>query len=184
MPKQLSIIIISYNRRQYLEKCLDSILDLNTEADFEAIIVDQGSTDGSIELVEELMKRDNRFRIDIFPEKSLNAKRNRGIKLAQAPIVGFVDDDCILDKNWASACIRAFKESRDILLITGRILPLNKGFKRSIRASTKSKIWGKRWFDRVICWRCGCGNNFAIRKRITDKLGQFDETIGAVCETN
>lgn len=178
MPKQLSIVVISYNRRKFLKKCLDSILNLNTEIDFETIIVDQGSNDGSIELVEEYIKRHKQFRLDIYPKRSLNAKRNRGLKLAQSSFVGFIDDDCILDKNWANACLGAFKEYKNIPLITGRILPLNKGFKRSIRTSTKSKIWGKKWFDRVICWKCGCGNNFAIRKEITNKLGQFEETIG------
>lgn len=179
MVKQLSIVVISYNRQEYLQKCLNSILNSDNNFNFEVIIVDQGSTDGSIELVKEYMKKNKHFRIDIFPEKSLNAKRNRGLELAKAPLVGFVDDDCVLDKNWANACVQAFDQFPDIYLITGRILPLTKGFKRSIRTSTKSKIWGEKWFDRVICWRCGCGNNFAMRKEIVDRLGRFDETIGA-----
>ena len=179
MSKQLSIVVISYNRRGALAKCLDSISKLSAEIDFESIIVDQGSVDGAIELAQDYAKKDSRFRIDILPEKSLNAKRNRGIKLAQAPSVGFVDDDCVLDSNWAGACLRSFEQNRDISLVTGRILPLNEGFKRSLRTSTKSRIWGNSWFDRVICWRCGCGNNFAIRKEIIKKLDQFDETIGA-----
>ena len=179
MFKQLSIIVISYNRRELLKRCLGSILNLSTKIDFEVIVVDQSSEDGSIGLVEEYMKKDRHFRLDIFPKKSLNAKRNRGLKLAQSPIVGFVDDDCVLDKDWVNVCFEAFKKDRDIYIVTGRILPLNKGFKRSVRISTKSKIWGKRWFDRVICWRCGCGNNFAVHKHIVDKIGKFDEVIGA-----
>ncbi|MCL5282298.1 MAG: glycosyltransferase [Planctomycetes bacterium] len=178
LAAEISIVVISFNRRDSLRKCLDSLLAMKPGTDWEAVIVDQGSTDGSIELVTQYAQQDSRIRLDVCRRTSLNAKRNRGIQISGADIVAFLDDDCIVDQNWVDACSSAFR-GKGVNLVTGQIRPLNKGFKRSIRTSSKRRVWGAKWFDRVICWRCGCGNNFAIRKAVLDRIGWLDEDIGA-----
>ncbi len=146
--------------------------------DWEAIVVDQGSTDGSIALVEDYAKRDLRIRLDVYKNTSLNAKRNRGIQVSKADIVALLDDDCVVDEDWINACSRAFSDGA-AHLVTGQIRPSNAGFRRNNRTSPHRRVWGTKWFDRVICWRCGGGGNFALRKAVSDKIGWFDESIGA-----
>ncbi len=179
MTTEISIIIISFNRLDLLKKCLKSLMNQKTQILFEVIIIDQKSTDGSLEYLKSLTGKDNRFRLDILPEKGLNIKRNRGIELANSPIIGFGDDDCVYDNGWVEACYQTYKKNPNISLITGRILPLNPGFKRSVRTSEEKKYWGKHWVDRIICWRSGCGNNCSMRKDLFKKIGNFDEEIGA-----
>ena len=91
MPK-FSIIIPVYNVEPYLRECLDSVL-AQTCADWEAICVNDGSTDGSLEILQEYAAKDARFRIINQPNKGLSAARNAGVHDANGEYILFLDSD-------------------------------------------------------------------------------------------
>ena len=91
MPK-LSIIVPIYNVEPYLARCIDSIL-AQTFADFELILIDDGSPDNCAAIMEKYAKRDKRI-VTIHQEnKGVSAARNAGLDVARGTYIGFVDPD-------------------------------------------------------------------------------------------
>lgn len=91
MPK-FSIIIPVYNVEPYLRECLDSVL-AQTCADWEAICVNDGSTDGSLGILREYAARDGRFVVIDQENSGLSAARNAGIRAAKGEYILFLDSD-------------------------------------------------------------------------------------------
>lgn len=91
----VSLIVPVYNAGRFIVECLDSIAS-QTHADFEAIIVDDGSTDNSVDLIEDFCKKDRRFRVVRVSHGGVSKARNAGIDLSKGGLIGFVDaDDCL-----------------------------------------------------------------------------------------
>lgn len=88
----VSVIIPVYNVKLYLHRCVQSVLH-QTYKDIEVIIVDDGSTDGSRELCEELATTDNRIIIIHQDNQGLSGARNTGIRHATGEYVIFLDSD-------------------------------------------------------------------------------------------
>ena len=117
MPR-FSIIIPVYNVRQYLRECLDSVL-AQTCSDWEAICVNDGSTDDSLAILQEYAAKDDRFRIIDQPNGGLSAARNSGIKAAEGEYIFLLDSD-----DWIvpDALERLDKhlDGQDLLCFAGR----------------------------------------------------------------
>ncbi len=88
----LSVIIPVYNAGDRIEKCVRSI-QLQTLRDIEIIIINDGSTDGSYEILERLSGADERIKLLSFPNGGAALARNRGLQIATGRYVGFVDAD-------------------------------------------------------------------------------------------
>lgn len=92
-PPALSVIIPVFNGEPYLRECLDSVCR-QTFTDLEVLCIDDGSTDGSVQILEEYAARDPRVRVFRFPaNRGAAAARNYGIGLASGDYLGFVDCD-------------------------------------------------------------------------------------------
>ena len=90
--KKVSVIIPVYNVEDYLEKCLDSVIN-QTLKDIEIIVVNDGSPDNSQKIIDEYKKKDKRI-ISIMKENGGQASaRNLGIKKARGEFLCFVDSD-------------------------------------------------------------------------------------------
>ena len=91
----ITIIVPVYNTEQYLTKCLDSIVS-QTFTDFEVLLIDDGSTDGSGKICERYSRFDNRFITIHQLNQGVSASRNNGLQQARGKYIAFVDsDDCI-----------------------------------------------------------------------------------------
>ena len=88
----ISVIVPVYNVRSYLKKCFDSIVQQNYR-NLEIILIDDGSTDGSGNLCEELAHQDNRVRVIHKRNGGLGSARNAGIDAANGEILSFIDSD-------------------------------------------------------------------------------------------
>jgi len=89
-PPAVSVVIPLYNKARYVERCLRSVA-AQTIQDFEAIIVDDGSTDDSASLVKPFLGE--RFRLVTQENSGPSAARNRGLREARADLVAFLDAD-------------------------------------------------------------------------------------------
>lgn len=90
----LSIVVPTYNVEAYLANCLDSLLnqDLSPE-DYEIIIINDGSTDGSGELANSYQERYSEIKVHHQENQGLSAARNKGIELAKGTYIYFIDSD-------------------------------------------------------------------------------------------
>lgn len=92
----VSVVIPVYNTREYLPACLESVLS-QTMGDFELLLVDDGSTDGSLEVEEAYAARDGRVRVLRQQHARQGAARNLGMREARGEYVYFLDSDDLID---------------------------------------------------------------------------------------
>lgn len=95
---RFSIVIPVYNVEPYLRECLDSVLQ-QTYSDWEAVCVDDGSTDGSAAILAEYAAHDNRIKVITQPNGGLSAARNTGLEHATGDYILFLDSDDWLEQN-------------------------------------------------------------------------------------
>lgn len=93
---EISVIIPVFNVEKYLGECLDSVCSQSFE-DIEIICVNDGSTDSSLDILEEYGKRDERIRIINQENQGLGASRNHGLKVAKGRYIYFLDSDDYVD---------------------------------------------------------------------------------------
>ena len=89
---RISVIIPVYNGEKYLRECIDSVLG-QTLRDIEVVCVNDGSTDGSLEILSKYASDDSRLKLVSQPNAGLGAARNKGLELATGEFVHFMDAD-------------------------------------------------------------------------------------------
>lgn len=99
MEDKISIIVPVYNQEAYVEKCLYSIKKQSYQ-NIEVIIVDDGSTDTSLEKCKEICKEDDRFRVYIQENKGLSAARNKGMEYVSGKYICFIDSDDFISESY------------------------------------------------------------------------------------
>lgn len=117
MPK-FTLIIPVYNVEAFLRQCLDSVLN-QTFSDWEAVCVNDGSTDGSAAILEDYAAKDNRFQVVTQPNGGLSAARNAGLDAAKGEYILFLDSDDWLESK-ALETIEASLKDEDMLSFSGR----------------------------------------------------------------
>ena len=110
----ISIIVPVYNVKEYLEECIESVLKL--KVDLEVVMVDDGSTDGSGALCDELCKRDPRLNVVHQTNGGLSAARNTGIRSCKGEYIMFLDSDDFLDREETEAMLSNLSVRPDLLL--------------------------------------------------------------------
>ena len=95
---ELSIIVPVFNKVLFVEDCIKSIL-AQEFTDFEIILVDDGSTDGSAEKLVGMLEMDQRIRLVRQQNRGVSAARNTGLKLAVGTYIGFVDSDDFVEPD-------------------------------------------------------------------------------------
>lgn len=118
MALAFSIIIPVYNVEQFLRECLDSVLN-QTVSDWEAICVNDGSTDGSADILNEYASKDGRFKHIDQANGGLSSARNAGMKEAKGDYILFLDSDDWLETNALQALVD-YLNGEDMLCFTGR----------------------------------------------------------------
>lgn len=103
---EISVIIPCYNVQEYLEECLDSVIN-QTFRDIEIICINDGSTDNTLNILEKYAKDDDRIRIINQDNSGLSVSRNVGLDAANGKYICFIDSDDYFDLN-------AFREIYDL----------------------------------------------------------------------
>ena len=95
---KVSVIVPVYNVEKYLRQCLDSLVN-QTLTDIEIICINDGSTDGSLAILEDYASKDKRIRLISQENQGQGVARNKGIELSTGEYLGFVDPDDWIELN-------------------------------------------------------------------------------------
>ncbi len=114
---KLSLIIPVYNVEKYVAKCIESCINQNiSSSDYEIIIINDGSTDNSLEIVNTIAEKHNNITVFSQKNEGLSLVRNKGVELAQGEYVWFIDSDDWIETNCLDSIIKKLNEV-DILAI-------------------------------------------------------------------
>lgn len=95
----VSIIVPIYNTQDYIERCLNSLIN-QTLKDIEIICVNDGSTDDSLKILEEFAKVDDRIIVLTQENAGVSVARNAGLNIAKGEYIGFIDSDDWIDLDY------------------------------------------------------------------------------------
>lgn len=179
-----SVIIVSYNAEKFIADCLRSVFNSHNK-NFEVVVVENGSSDRSLKILENLQKK---FSFKLI-KNSLNLgscrARNQGVKASSGEYIIFLDDDVVVDKNLIGKYVAAFEKDRTIGSIHGKSLNLERkgnfdsagelfdsfGFLQDRAGGAKDN--GQ--FDCISPIVSGKACSCAYRRNIFEKIGGFDE---------
>lgn len=183
----LSVIIPTFNAKPYLNRTIEAVIKSKAQ-NFEIIVVDNASTDGSIQYLEKTFRRYlNKITFLRLDKNYGPAKaRNEGVKLARGKYLAFLDSDTEVDPYWAKEALSCFRSDKKIAAIQCKLLLLrdrksldyvgeylsNTGFLTQV-ASHGEKDRGQYDFPYKILAAKSAG--MFITKEAFEKVGGFDE---------
>ncbi len=177
----ISIVVATRDRVALLACLLRSLAAAQRAAavSTETIVVDNGSTDGSQALLAEWVCGDPTRVYEVVPQRGKSRALNRALALARAPLLVFADDDVEVAPNWLQAIAEFFAAHPDYDAAMGRVLvPPHTDPRTRARVARYGTL---PLFDagpavRDVRELYGC--NMALRRRLTDTIGGFDERLG------
>jgi Glycosyltransferases involved in cell wall biogenesis len=114
----ISVIVPIYNTSEYLKKCIDSIIK-QTYTELEIILVNDGSTDSCLELINKYKKQDDRIVVIDQKNHGQAYARNRALDIANGDFIGFVDSDDYIEEDMFETLIKIMQEKdSDISMVT------------------------------------------------------------------
>lgn len=164
MPPKVSVIIPIYNAEKFLRECLDSVTN-QTLKDIEIVCVDDGSTDTTINILNEYSEKDKRIRVLIQENKGAGAARNLGLKNATGEYLSFLDSDDFFELDMLENFYQKAKEensdivvcnfdyfnnnSKEIIKNNEDVIPIMENV--SIFDRTVLKDETLKWFKEFVC---------------------------------
>lgn len=196
---KLSIVVLNYNTKELTKKCLLSLSKVLGETNFEIIVIDNASSDGSVEFFRKLQIKGLRF--DLIENKSnlgFAGGNNSAKKICKGEYVLFLNSDTEVYKNTLKETVKYLDENSEVGAITCKIvLPdgsLDRDARRSFptpwvalthfvgldRVFPRSKIFAKYWYgykdpEEIQEVDALQGAYFMVRKETLDEVGWFSE---------
>lgn len=129
---KISVIVPVYNSERYIEKCIKSI-ENQTYQNVELIIINDGSTDGTTEIIEKHRVYNNKIIVVNKKNKGVSFARNSGIELAKGDYLFFLDSDDWLDNDYFEKCVSEIRKNDVDILFTPYIKEFkNKSIKNNL----------------------------------------------------
>lgn len=188
----VSVIILNHNGYGFLEACLGSVFE-SDYPNFEVILVDNASTDGSAKFAEQLYAEDKRFKIIYNLENLFYAGGNNvGIAHSRGDYVVFLNNDTVVESDWIKELVRAFLRREEIGAAQPKILAYDDdckidnvggavdvyGFSRGIGRFEMDE--GQYDSEAEIFY--GGGTALIVRRSVLDEVGGFDPKFYAYSE--
>lgn len=174
-PATVSVVIPTCNRRELLSQSLRSVLSQSRAAD-EIIVVDDGSTDGTIERVHEAFPE---VRVLSQENRGVSAARNRGIEAAKGDWIAFLDSDDEWLPRKLERQLEALARSPGSLLCHTDEIWIRRG--RRVNPMEKHRKRGGLIFEKCLALCAISPSSALVHRRLFDTVGLFDETLPA-CE--
>jgi glycosyltransferase involved in cell wall biosynthesis len=176
MTPTVSVCIPTYNRRDYLRQTLESVY-AQTYRDFEVVVVDDGSTDGTAEMIK---NSDYNVRYFWQANAGLAAARNKLIELATGHYITFIDSDDLLMPDALERMTKAAEDEDEPVAVYGAYLRIDgQGnvigrCKRTLRTGHITRYL----FEDILVHSCGS----MFPKKILQEAGGFDTSLPLFCD--
>ncbi len=173
----LSIIIPVYNKAQYLNKCIQSIVE-QSFTDWEIILVDDGSTDSSPSICDQWSVQDARIKVIHQKNAGVSTARNNGLKYAKGEYIQFTDAD-----DWwqAGALLTLHKEIKKNIKPRVLVFGLTKFFRNGtefvLTPKREGKIERKKFFSNLIYEQASSGVYGCVANKLVSRRFLLDSKI-------
>ncbi len=152
MMELVSVIVPAYNVASKIERCLTSLCK-QTYPNLEIIVIDDGSTDGTAEVVQSVARRDGRIRCITQENKGVAAARNKGLEAAQGVYIAFCDGDDYVHPNYIRKLTEGRKQQDADWVISGfcKVIGKNryefsKPYKWEVLSQKEREVFLKEWY--------------------------------------
>ena len=185
--KKVTVVVPNWNGKEYLKKCLDSLRV--QDYDFDLIVVDNGSTDGSVSMVvTEYLEAD----LIAFPENTGFCHAcNEGMKAADTPYVILLNNDTEVLSGFVENLVRVIEADENIFSVSSRMLQIQDNDKID-DAGDRYTVFGWAYargkgktaelYDKPCSVFAACGGASIYRKSVLEKIGYLDENHFAYME--
>ncbi len=181
----VSVIISTRDRAHYLPDVLRTLVAQECAVPFEIVVIDNGSTDGTAEVLQEWCSRDPRIRTAPEPRPGLSRGKNAGIRTARAPLLLFTDDDVQVHPGWIAAYYALFSRNAGDtpLLAGGPIIPIPDDLRAwpewlADTALADAGMLDHRQQRELQRFEYVWGGNMAVPRTVFDRFGFWDESAG------
>lgn len=166
-PVEIAVVVATYNRAGKLPKVIRALQAQDLHVPFEIVVVDDGSTDATSAVLDDLAASEPRLRVRRLDQNGGPARaRNLGWQSSLAPLVAFTDDDCEPGRGWLRALVESFADA-EVGIVQGRTIPDPHGvlgpFSRAVHVEAENSFY-------ETC-------NIAYRRSVLDAMGGFDITF-------
>lgn len=183
LAPQISAIICTHNRAQYLGKAIDSLLQQDFPAPYEVIVVDNASSDSTRTVVE--ARSHPHLHYVYEPTTGLSVARNTGASTAQSPLLAYLDDDAIASPQWLRTLYAAYQQNERLAIAGGKVTLI-----------WESNTHPPHWLSTGLAANLGAydlgdepvtidrpgltprGLNYSIRRSFLEQVGGFDTHLG------
>ncbi len=174
-PK-VSVVVPVYNVRSYIKEALVS-LERQSFAGFEVVVVDDGSTDDTAEVVKPFVARDSRFQLLNKQNGGLSSARNYGIRHARAEYIALLDGDDTYEPNKLATHVARLDSATEIGVVYSASRVIREDGRptfmhldgKPIRSNPLAALLCKNFI--------GHGSNAVFRRSLWDEVGEFDEAL-------
>lgn len=188
MPR-LSVIIPNWNGLEHLPTCLNA-LDRQTFEDFEIVLVDNASTDGSVAFIQ---REYSQVKVIRLPEnRGFSGACNSGIRATRSEFVVLLNNDTEADPGWLTAIVDAFHRHPEVGIVASKMLLFDRrdvfhaagDFYRIDGVPGNRGVWEKDvgQYDEETYVFSACGGAAAYRRAMLDEIGLLDEDFFYSCE--
>lgn len=202
-PGVLSIIVLTYNRKHLLRGCLDSLFSQTAPREnLEIIVVDDGSTDGTEDMIREVSMNHPDLKYCRQSHKGIPAARNNGVVNASGNIIAIVADDYLLAPDYAETIIKFFHDNPNAMVVRFKIIAAEDDFFSRVshfyfdvsvrRRLSCEELSGESWLEslkkkwqKLPLWEeqvttqhdLEAAGGAAFKREVFQTVGLFDESL-------
>jgi glucosyl-dolichyl phosphate glucuronosyltransferase len=185
-PPAISVALCTWNRAQLLDEAIRALAGQDAPPPHEILIVDNGSTDATRDIVMRAAARHRVIRYLHEPRPGLSYARNAALAAARAPLIAFTDDDVRVDPDWLRQLTNVFDREPGAACVGGPVVPQ---WPEAVPAWLTARHWAPLGIQdygrerlRVDASRpvCLIGANLAIRRSALDVVGEFSTGLQCV----
>jgi len=189
------VVVVTWNRRDLLRSCLQSLTKQKVKQPFEVVVVDNGSEDGSLEMLNREFSQVDAFRLKLIrneENRGFCAANNQGFAASDTSLVALLNNDAEAEPEWLTSLTSAFEDRPGVGMAASKIL-VYEDPKRIDKAGHLIYPDGQNrgrgsgeldlgQYDRIeeVLWPDGCAAMY--RREMLDKIGGFDEDFFAYAD--